>query len=152
MYISPYTSRLQIQCLHACEWVHTRALCRQSYAGKVVCKDILTSHRRTNTRNMLKIKCSNFLMPIPLATLSKAWIIFARSNAWIVGSNPTRGMDVCVRLFCVYAAALRRADPPSKYSYRLCIRLSNWKSGQGPTQDCTSREKLSNDNTPSFPW
>jgi hypothetical protein len=27
--------------------------------------------------------------------------LFARSNFWIVGSNPTQGMDVCVRLFCV---------------------------------------------------
>jgi hypothetical protein len=27
--------------------------------------------------------------------------IFARSNAGIVDSNPTRGMDACVRLFCV---------------------------------------------------
>jgi hypothetical protein len=26
---------------------------------------------------------------------------FARSNSGIVGSNPTRDMDVCVRLFCV---------------------------------------------------
>jgi hypothetical protein len=25
----------------------------------------------------------------------------ARSNAGIVGSNPTQGKDVCVRLFCV---------------------------------------------------
>jgi hypothetical protein len=36
-------------------------------------------------------------------------------------------MDVCVCvyfvfvLFCVYVEALRRADPPSKESYRLCI-------------------------------
>jgi hypothetical protein len=36
-------------------------------------------------------------------------------------------------LFCVYVAAIRRADPPSKESYRLCIWLRNWKSGQGPT-------------------
>jgi hypothetical protein len=27
--------------------------------------------------------------------------VFARSNAAIVGSNPTQGMDVCVRLFRV---------------------------------------------------
>jgi hypothetical protein len=26
-----------------------------------------------------------------------------RSKAGIVGSNPTQGMDVCVRLFCVCA-------------------------------------------------
>jgi hypothetical protein len=28
---------------------------------------------------------------------------FASSNAGVVGSNPTWGMDVCMRLFCVYA-------------------------------------------------
>jgi hypothetical protein len=32
----------------------------------------------------------------------KAWTFFARSNAEIVGSNTIQGMDVCVRLFCVY--------------------------------------------------
>jgi hypothetical protein len=43
-----------------------------------------------------------------------------------VGSNTTQGMDVCVCvysvfvLFCVLVAALRRADPPSKETYRLC--------------------------------
>jgi hypothetical protein len=31
----------------------------------------------------------------------KAWTVFTRSNAGIVGSNPTRGMDVCVRLSCL---------------------------------------------------
>jgi hypothetical protein len=39
--------------------------------------------------------------PITVTTRSKAWTVFARLNAGIVGSNPTRGMDVCVRLFCV---------------------------------------------------
>jgi hypothetical protein len=29
------------------------------------------------------------------------WTVFARSNTGIVGSSPTRGMDVCVRFFCV---------------------------------------------------
>jgi hypothetical protein len=33
--------------------------------------------------------------------------------------------------FCVQVAALRRADPPSRESYRLHIGLRNWKSGQG---------------------
>jgi hypothetical protein len=46
-------------------------------------------------------------MPILVTERSKAWTIFARSNAGIVGSNPTQGMDVCVyvysmlMLFCV---------------------------------------------------
>jgi hypothetical protein len=42
-------------------------------------------------------------MPITVAARSKARNVFARSNAGIVGANPTRGMDVCVRLFSVSA-------------------------------------------------
>jgi hypothetical protein len=36
-------------------------------------------------------------------TLCKELVIdvFARSNTVTVGSNPTQGMDVCPRLFCV---------------------------------------------------
>jgi hypothetical protein len=40
-------------------------------------------------------------MSFPVAALSKTWNAFAHSNAGIVGSNPTWGMDVCVRFFCV---------------------------------------------------
>jgi hypothetical protein len=40
-------------------------------------------------------------MPITAAAQSKAWTVFAHSNAEIVGSNPTGGMNACVRLFCV---------------------------------------------------
>jgi hypothetical protein len=39
--------------------------------------------------------------PITLAARSKASTVFARSNARIVGSNLTQGMDVCMRLFTV---------------------------------------------------
>jgi hypothetical protein len=41
--------------------------------------------------------------------------------------------------------ALRRADPPSKESCRLCTGSRNWKSGQGPTKGCRAiiiRQKL----------
>jgi hypothetical protein len=37
-----------------------------------------------------------------VAAWFNAWTLFARSNAGIVGSNPTQGMDVCLHLFCVY--------------------------------------------------
>jgi hypothetical protein len=55
-----------------------------------------------------------------VAARSKAWNVFARSQAEIVVSNPTQGVDVCLRLFCffccpVQVAALCRAD----YLYRL---------------------------------
>jgi hypothetical protein len=64
-------------------------------------------------------------MPVTVAEQSKAGTIFARSGAGIVGSNSIQGMEVwCVRLSvfvlsCVYVEALRRADHPSKESYRL---------------------------------
>jgi hypothetical protein len=32
---------------------------------------------------------------------SEAWTGFAGSNTEVLGSNPTQGMDVRVRLFCV---------------------------------------------------
>jgi hypothetical protein len=54
---------------------------------------------------------------------SKAWTVFVRSNSGIVGSNPTRGMDVCVRLFL-----------PTVY------RIKIWKSGQGP-KGCRAIER-----------
>jgi hypothetical protein len=37
-----------------------------------------------------------------MAALSKALTALVCSNTGIVGSNPTQGMYVCVRLFCVY--------------------------------------------------
>jgi hypothetical protein len=38
-----------------------------------------------------------------MAERSKAWNVFARSKAGILGSNPIQGMDVSLRLFCVCA-------------------------------------------------
>jgi hypothetical protein len=32
--------------------------------------------------------------PVTVAERSKAWTVFTRSEAGIVGSNPTQGMDV----------------------------------------------------------
>jgi hypothetical protein len=40
-------------------------------------------------------------IPITVTEQSKAWIVFARSNAGMVGSNPNQGMDVCI--VCVYS-------------------------------------------------
>jgi hypothetical protein len=39
---------------------------------------------------------------ITVAARSETCTVFARSNSGIMGSNPTQGVDVYVRLFCVY--------------------------------------------------
>jgi hypothetical protein len=38
--------------------------------------------------------------PITVAAWSETSTVFARSNAGVVGSNPTRGMAISLRLFC----------------------------------------------------
>jgi hypothetical protein len=40
-------------------------------------------------------------VPIAVAARFRACTVFDRSNTGIVGSNPTKGVDACVRLFCV---------------------------------------------------
>jgi hypothetical protein len=44
--------------------------------------------------------------PITVAARSKAWTVFVRSNTGIVGSNPTRGIDVCVYSVFVLGSGL----------------------------------------------
>jgi hypothetical protein len=45
----------------------------------------------------------NVLLLITAVVRSKVWTAFAHLSAGIVGSNPTQGMDLCMRLFCVCA-------------------------------------------------
>jgi hypothetical protein len=85
-------------------------------------------------------------LPITVPARSKAWTVFAGSNIGIVGSNPTWGMDVCVRLFCIYVVLCEGSGlvtdwSPVQGSYWLCIGLRNWKSGQGP-EGCRSIERV----------
>jgi hypothetical protein len=46
-------------------------------------------------------------MPVTVAAQSKALNVFASLNTGIVGSNPARGMDVCLSLFCVCVVLCR---------------------------------------------
>jgi hypothetical protein len=62
------------------------------------------------------IICSLHQTPITVAALSKAWTVFARSNAGIVGSNPTQGMDVCVWVYCVYVVLCVGSGFPNGWS------------------------------------
>jgi hypothetical protein len=99
---------------------------------------------RTCMQQMVEYKLGHGRQqPTTMAARSKPWTVFAHSNTGVVGSSPTRGMGVCVCLFsaCALLYALRRADPPSKESYRLWIGLRNWKSGHGPTKGCRATDE-----------
>jgi hypothetical protein len=53
------------------------------------------------------MKCILTKQPITVAARSNALTVFASSDTGIVGSNPTQGMDVCLRLFCVCVVMCR---------------------------------------------
>jgi hypothetical protein len=75
--------------------------------------------------------------PVTLAERSKAWTLFTRLEAEIVGSNPKQGMGVwylyAFVLSCVDVDVLWRADNSSNESYRLQDdHETEKKSRQGP--------------------
>jgi hypothetical protein len=53
--------------------------------------------------------------------------VFASLNTGVVDSNPTQGMDVFLRLFCV-CVVLSRWLIPLKESYLLSVRLRKSKT------------------------
>jgi hypothetical protein len=87
-------------------------------------------------RNLSTFHATDVPRPITGVALSKARIVFTRSNSGIVGSDSTWVMDVSVSLVCVCAvlcvqvAALRRADAPSNEFYRPCKRSRNWETAR----------------------
>jgi hypothetical protein len=69
----------------------------------------------------------------------RQWTVFALSNTGVVGSNLTRGMDVCVPLFCICAvAALQWADPRSRSPTDYVKDQETVKSGKAQQKGCTA--------------
>jgi hypothetical protein len=69
------------------------------------------------------------LLPITVAARSnnKAWIAFARSNTKLVGYNPTPGIDVCLRLFCVcVVSGLATGWSTIEIVLPTVLELRNW--------------------------
>jgi hypothetical protein len=68
------------------------------------------------------IKRLKVSLPVPLAAWSSPRIVLHLPNTEIVGSNPSRGTDVCLRLsvLCcpVKVQALAMGRSPSKESYK----------------------------------
>jgi hypothetical protein len=114
---------------------------------------LLSFHKRTllwrlsgcTLRTLIKRIFHTFKVPEPItvAVRSKAWTLLAGLNTGVLGSNPTRGMDVYVRLSCVcvilcVGRGLAMGWSPVQGVLQAVYRLKNWKSGQGPTKGCTA--------------
>jgi hypothetical protein len=64
-----------------------------------------------------------------------------------MGSNPTQGMDSCVRLFCVcvvlcVGSGHATGSSPVQGVLPNVYRIKKLKSGQGPTKPCRVIEEL----------
>jgi hypothetical protein len=84
-------------------------------------------------------------MPVPVAAWSKAWVC-CRLPAEIVGSNPSRGMDVCCE--CCVLSGIGLCDEVitrPEESYRLwCIvvcDLENLKNEEAMTRVGSQRHR-----------
>jgi hypothetical protein len=71
-------------------------------------------------------------VPVPMPEWCEARTVFGRWNTGLVGSNPTRGMDVCPR-FSVLCYPVCRKGPcvgpitPLKESYQLSNRFLSFR-------------------------
>jgi hypothetical protein len=87
---------------------------------------------------------TGYCMPITVIVRSKAWTVFARSNAGFVGRNPTQGMDVCLSLFCVCVVScsgFTSGWSPVQGALPTVYRLGNWSEMKRFTDALCSKWK-----------
>jgi hypothetical protein len=56
------------------------------------------SYNNCNQLYLHKFKLSKVILPVSIAERSKACTVYDRLNIEISGSNPARGVDVCLRV------------------------------------------------------
>jgi hypothetical protein len=102
-------------------------------------------YRNTFSTVDLTLMSSLWFVPEPMtvAARSKVWTVFARSNAGIVGSNPTQDMDVCVRLrlfrVCVILcvnSGLAMGWSPVQEDLSTLYRIKSLKKRPRSNKDC----------------
>jgi hypothetical protein len=96
--------------------------------------------------NQLHGCARNSSRPIAVAGRSRACTVLARSNAGIMCSNPTQGMDVYVRLFCVYAvlyigSGLAKGQSSVQEVLPTVYRVKKMKKRSFPTKDCRAIDR-----------
>jgi hypothetical protein len=94
-------------------------------------------------------------LPITVAAQCKAWTAFVRSGSGVVGSDPTRGMFVCVRLFCVCVVlcvgiGLATGWFPFQGVLSIVKDQRIWKSGQYPKGCSAIKREREIENTSNY--
>jgi hypothetical protein len=94
-------SVIQTQFLYLRDSVWTLLIERRIEVQTIALSNCLLLFSHTAFIQLEIAKSRDSSPPITVAARSKPWNVFARSNTGFVGLNPTLGIDVCVRLFCV---------------------------------------------------
>jgi hypothetical protein len=68
----------------------------------VIINDLLNDVSSSEYKSWYIFEARVSVLSITVTSRSKAWTVFARSNAGFVGSNPTQNMDVYMSLFRIY--------------------------------------------------
>jgi hypothetical protein len=83
-----------------------------------------------------------YYLPITVVARSNEINVFACLNAGIVGSDPTKGMYVCVCVYSVCRTGLA-TDWSSVQGFLPTMKtLRNWIRGQGRTNGCRATDEL----------
>jgi hypothetical protein len=101
-------------CAQACEWYYITkwkiAVCVSRKClniGFIICRNVINSFKCVSASIayslLVFILFCDFAAKVPITVVarSKAWIVFACSNARIVDSNPTHGVDILLCVFCL---------------------------------------------------
>jgi hypothetical protein len=102
-------------------------------------------------------------MPVKVAEWSKAWTVLARLDAGIVGSNPTRGMNVYVYVYVYSMFVLSCVDRGLAMSWSLVqgvlptvLNLRNWSETESfmdaPCSSGSYKGKIIKFSTREYKW
>jgi hypothetical protein len=152
----PYTAAREKDVHHTWPdfWPQWSNVKTDNLSRSTVVHDVLTSGQpgkemwhSIKTPNVQKYKyfifiLKQFAMPIPLATRSKAWVC-GRALVGIVGSNPARGMDVCLlySVCVVRQRSLQRADPSCRGVLQTVVCVWVWSRENNLDTCCEEAEE-----------
>jgi hypothetical protein len=118
---------------------------RHTYLSQFTSLLVRSKPRCTVTSFHLTNRIHRGWPPHTVAAWSEAWTVFARSNTGVVGSNPTRGLDICVRVFCVcvlfVGSDIATGWSPVQGVLPAVYGIKKLESSQRPTKGCRTIDR-----------